>query len=435
MGLTAFNELVKSKNPNIFKIVNLAEIAAKQPIGVAIDTHYVVYSNESVSCKIHVEAMSNEEVLNGEPDRFLILQDTLGRILHVAEKFLVIGITPVFVIDGDAHPKKEETRKNRREVKKNYRAKLEKLRNDAKGMDPAFLSKACIDDMKKCLRYMMGIHQDDFQTIHSFLHNLGFPVIKAKYDGEKTCAALVRAGICWAVYSKDVDVYAFGGNRLITNIDPPIESQIGLICMANVVETTDVLNALQLTPEQLIDLFILVGSDYNVGLHGIGCKKAYDLLKSAPTGRIETCKIDFAKIRTRTVNSDQIDPLTDKPIKVKESFQYKPSDLDQIAVREIFAEEPLENVIMTYDYRFNFDKKVYREFGQYNLAMYQYGKDFGKFLLLIENIEEIKLISNPKPQMTSTTFNLGIVQQQFTTFNLGITNNNNNNNQITIFKL
>src|SRR5437016_12301637 len=128
---------------------------------------------------------------------------------------------------------------------------------------------------------MMGIREDDFQTIHSFLHNLGFPVIKAKYDGEKTCVALVRAGICWAVYSKDVDVYAFGGNRLITEVSHVIETQIGPICSAKVVETTDVLSALQLTPEQLIDMFILAGSDYNPGFQGVAAKTALKMLKEA----------------------------------------------------------------------------------------------------------------------------------------------------------
>lgn len=83
MGLTGFNDLVSDFDPNIVKNINLAEIAKRQPTGIAIDTHFVVYSNDSVSCKMHVDAMSNEEVINGEPDRFLIIQDTLGRILHV----------------------------------------------------------------------------------------------------------------------------------------------------------------------------------------------------------------------------------------------------------------------------------------------------------------------------------------------------------------
>src|SRR5207253_3636332 len=104
----------------VFKTVNLAEIAARQPTRIAMDTHFIIYSNESVSCKINVEAMPLEDLLTiEEPDRFLVIQDTLGRILHLAEKFLMIGMTPVFVIDGAPHPKKEETRKKRRKAKTN----------------------------------------------------------------------------------------------------------------------------------------------------------------------------------------------------------------------------------------------------------------------------------------------------------------------------
>ncbi|HSV42153.1 MAG TPA: flap structure-specific endonuclease, partial [Methanomassiliicoccales archaeon] len=84
--------------------------------------------------------------------------------------------------------------------------------------------------------------------------------------------------------SQDFDSLLFGAPRLLKNLTlagrrkMPGRNEYRDIKM-EMVELEEMLNQLAITREQLIDLCILMGTDFNQGIRGIGPKKGLKLVK------------------------------------------------------------------------------------------------------------------------------------------------------------
>jgi flap endonuclease-1 len=109
---------------------------------------------------------------------------------------------------------------------------------------------------------------------------------------------MARAGAVWAAATKDYDSLLFGAPRVVRfltvsgkeflpsqGIARPIEPEL--------IELDRLLDALQIRREQLVDLAMLVGTDFNSGVKGIGPKKALKLVREH--GRIERMPDDIRR--------------------------------------------------------------------------------------------------------------------------------------------
>jgi flap endonuclease-1 len=119
---------------------------------------------------------------------------------------------------------------------------------------------------------------------------LGIPWIQAPSEGEAQAAHLARKGDVWAVNSQDYDSLLYGATRLVRYITIQGEEWlpskgISRKLRPEIIELNAVLKTLDLTREQLIDLSILIGTDYNPGIRGIGPKTALKLIRKH--GRLE----------------------------------------------------------------------------------------------------------------------------------------------------
>jgi len=103
---------------------------------------------------------------------------------------------------------------------------------------------------------------------------MGIPYINAPSEGEAQCSYLVKKGDAYAVVSQDYDALLYGAPRTVRNItasNKPVE----------LIELDEVLGALNISLDNLIDMAILIGTDYNIGgIKGIGPKKALDIVKN-----------------------------------------------------------------------------------------------------------------------------------------------------------
>ena len=86
------------------------------------------------------------------------------------------------------------------------------------------------------------------------LRLLGIPTVQAPSEGEAQCAHMARRGDVWAAASKDYDTLLFGAPRVL-------------------------LARWGITRNGLVDLALLVGTDFNDGVKGIGPKKALKLVQ------------------------------------------------------------------------------------------------------------------------------------------------------------
>ncbi len=115
---------------------------------------------------------------------------------------------------------------------------------------------------------------------------LGIPVVQAPSEGEAQAAWLAAHGHAWAAGSKDFDSLLFGAPRLarfITIGGTEYLPSRGTVrhLTPEVIELEPWLRSLGITREQLIDVAVLVGTDFNDGVKGIGPKKAVKLLRDA----------------------------------------------------------------------------------------------------------------------------------------------------------
>uniref|UniRef100_A0A3B5LP69 Zgc:110269 n=1 Tax=Xiphophorus couchianus TaxID=32473 RepID=A0A3B5LP69_9TELE len=108
------------------------------------------------------------------------------------------------------------------------------------------------------------------------LKRMGVPVIQAPGDAEAQCARLVRDRVVDAVASEDMDTLPFGANVLIRQLNAKKDKVVEY-------SLPRLLEKLQITHEELVDLCILLGCDYCDKIPGLGPKKALTLIQKHRT--------------------------------------------------------------------------------------------------------------------------------------------------------
>jgi flap endonuclease-1 len=125
------------------------------------------------------------------------------------------------------------------------------------------------------------------ESSKKLLELLGLPVIQAPSEGEAQAAYLAKKGDTWAAATKDFDCLLFKTPRMIQNLTLAKKRKLpkkGFVWIGSYFyELESVLKTLDISHEQLITLAILIGTDFNQGIKGIGPKKALKLVKEYKT--------------------------------------------------------------------------------------------------------------------------------------------------------
>lgn len=109
----------------------------------------------------------------------------------------------------------------------------------------------------------------------AIIEYFGLPYIVAPAEAEAQCAELERAGIVDGVITEDSDVFLFGAKRVFKNIFVD-RSYVEAYRME------DITTELGLDRSDLIDLALLLGSDYTTGVYGVGIVNGMEILKAFP---------------------------------------------------------------------------------------------------------------------------------------------------------
>jgi flap endonuclease-1 len=168
---------------------------------------------------------------------------------------------------------------------------VEKRRNIRKEAEQEFLSAIERGDLKTAYSkaVMTGkLTKQGIQDAKKLLDLLGIPWIQAPSEGEAQAAHLTIRGDVWAVNSRDYDSLLFGSPRLVRYLTISGEEWLPSKRKARklfpeLIELSENLRYLEISREQLIDLAILIGTDFNKGLKGIGPKTALKLIKTHKT--------------------------------------------------------------------------------------------------------------------------------------------------------
>ena len=265
---------------------------------LAVDAHNALYQFLAVIRGEH-----------GEP-----LMDSKGHVTsHLTGlyyrtiNFLEKGIKPVYVFDGKPPELKAREIASRVEQRETAQRRYEEA-----------LKRGDLEAARKYATLSTRLKDYMVEDARRLLDAMGIPWIQAPSEGEAEAAYLASKGYVWASASQDYDSLLFGSPRLVRNLTisgrrklPGKDMYVDI--SPEIIALDRVLAELGLTREQMIDLAILLGTDFNPGgVPGIGHVRAYNYIKKY--GRLEEIPdvrlegLDYESIRMIFLRPAVVDP-------------------------------------------------------------------------------------------------------------------------------
>ena len=209
------------------------------------------------------------------------LKDHTGRItshlsglLYRTSNLVEMGIKPVYVFDGVPPALKEAEIKRRMRVKEEATVKYERA-----------LRAGRLEEARTYAQATSRLKDYMKEDAVSLLTLLGIPWVQAPSEGEAQAAHLAKKGDTNLCASQDYDSLLFGAPQLVRNVTISgrrklPRKRVYIQVAPEIVELDRVLKELDITHQQLIDIGILLGTDFNPeGVKGIGPKTALKLIK------------------------------------------------------------------------------------------------------------------------------------------------------------
>ena len=259
-------------------------------------------------------------------------------------KLLDAGIKPIYVFDGQAHELKQKVQSERRDVKKKAEQKWKEALEQEK-----------YADAKKYAQATSRLTSEMIEESKELLSHMGIPVVQAPSDGEAQAAMMVQKGLAYATASQDYDAMMFGSPVLVRNLSitgrrkVPRQNRF-IIVEPELIDLKESLEANGISRTDLIHIGILIGTDFNEGIKGVGPKTALKIVKEQKT--LDEI-INYVKDKYDyqfEVDAEAVEHLfLDPPYRPVDSLKWKDPDLDRISKLLVdehdFSEERITKII------------------------------------------------------------------------------------------
>jgi flap endonuclease-1 len=217
--------------------------------------------------------------------------------------FLSLGIKPVYVFDGKPPSLKSAEIERRKQVKKEATIKYENA-----------VIQGRYEEAKKYAQQTSILKDEMVEDSKRLLGLFGIPFVHAPSEGEATAAYMTITGQAHASASQDFDSLLFGAKKLVRNFTNSGKRKLPnrnttIEVEPEIIDLIKTLDTLGITREQLVDVGILIGTDFNPdGFERIGPKTALKAIKQH--GRLEEIpqiqekldQIDYKQIRDIFLN-------------------------------------------------------------------------------------------------------------------------------------
>lgn len=229
MGIKFLNKyLQQSCGDSAIKKTHLAELSGKK---IVIDTSIYLY-------------------------RFAGDETLLENFYLMISIFRQYNIIPLFVFDGKPPKEKYDLLQQRKNEKKEAEEKYKELENT---IDDEMTSKE-ISELKQKMDLLkkdfIRIHHTDIQNVKILMQSYGVSYIDAPGEADKLCAKLVSKNKAYACLSEDMDLFVYGCNRVMRYLSLLKKTVI-------MYDLKEILNDIKLTHEELKNICIVSGTDYN----------------------------------------------------------------------------------------------------------------------------------------------------------------------------
>jgi flap endonuclease-1 len=248
MGVTNLLKLIKERAPNAVREVKVADLAGWR-IGVDASIFIYQWGSVGVSRGIHGDGAQADATGAAKTVHHL------GGLVSRTTAGAALGIIPVYVFDGKPPAAKTGViaeRKERKETGNGVRLSHEIFRES--------------EELLRLMKVACIMAPSEAEAQAAVMTKLRYP------DGDY---------IIDAVATNDIDAIVFGARRMIRGLDSStMKSPKSTV---TVIDYDEVLRGLKVTPAQLIDLAILLGSDYTEtvlkkGGRAYSYKKLHDMI-------------------------------------------------------------------------------------------------------------------------------------------------------------
>jgi len=197
----------------------------------------------------------------------------LSGILYRMTNLVEAGVKPVFVFDGKPPELKSGTIEKRSQIRETARIKATEARD-----------KGLAEEAYKYAQASSKVDATIVEDSKKLLDAMGIPFVDAPSEGEAQAAYMVRKGDAHLIGSQDYDSLLFGAPSVVRNLTVSGKRKlpgknIYVDVKPEIIDLEESLTELGISHEQLIDLALCVGTDYNSGLEKVGPKTALKLVK------------------------------------------------------------------------------------------------------------------------------------------------------------
>jgi flap endonuclease-1 len=233
MGIRFLNKYFKEecKNTDSIKLLHMNQLSGKK---IAVDISIYLYKFVSENTLI----------------------ENIYLMLSILRHYNII---PIFIFDGKPPTEKKELLAQRLAEKKAAEKEFNKLKTNLEynaNMDEDEKHEI-INKMDLLKKKFVSIHKNHIDDVKSLIHNYGMTYCDAPNEADELCAFLAIKGIVWGCLSEDMDMFVYGC--------PYVLRYMSLMNHTFVLyNTKQILNKLDLNQNELREICIISGTDYNL---------------------------------------------------------------------------------------------------------------------------------------------------------------------------
>ena len=234
MGIKYLNRFLRENCPESIGHIKLEELSGKK---IAIDISIYLYKYEA------------DNVL-------------LENIYLMLATFRHHDIIPVFIFDGKPPAAKKELLQKRRDDKLTAQNEYDEIKDkldtiNTNNINNSEEAQEIVLTMNLLKKQFVSINRDKINKVKDLIRAYGATYYDAPGEADALCAMLVITKRVWACLSEDMDLFVYGCNRVLRYLSLTSHSAI-------IYNTKGILRELNMTQNELKDVCILSGTDYNM---------------------------------------------------------------------------------------------------------------------------------------------------------------------------
>jgi 5'-3' exonuclease len=209
--------------------------------------------------KIGLEELSGKRI---SVDASIYLYRFIGENRLIEHFYLMISvfreynIIPIFVFDGVAPIEKKELLKERREKKIQAEEKYNEIKNQMSEIKDADEKADMELELVKLKKEFVRVRDTDIKMVKNLLTHSGITWTDARGEADVLCAELVLSGTAYACLSEDMDMFAYGCDRVLRHLSLSKHTVL-------IYDLKEILDQIKMTKCEFRQVLVLSGTDYN----------------------------------------------------------------------------------------------------------------------------------------------------------------------------